>query len=55
MPKPWPTNYFDRKYTGGFGIMIDDQVAAVQTTIAFYAIFFAMKYFGYLDSLITIE
>ena len=27
--KPWPIRYFDRKVENGFGIMIDDVVAAI--------------------------
>lgn len=27
--KPWPINWLDRKVTGGFGIMIDDVLAAL--------------------------
>lgn len=53
--KPWPTGALDRKCKGGFGIMIDDQAAAIQATMAFYAIFFTLKYSGYLDSLISLE
>jgi phosphatidylglycerophosphatase A len=47
--KPWHIGNADRKYHGGFGIMIDDQIAAVYTTIAFYLIFFALKSMGILD------
>jgi phosphatidylglycerophosphatase A len=31
--KPWPIRQLDRKVSGGFGIMIDDIVAAVFTII----------------------
>ena len=27
--KPWPANFIDRAVTGGFGVMLDDVVAAV--------------------------
>jgi phosphatidylglycerophosphatase A len=27
--KPWPVNFIDRAVTGGFGVMLDDVVAAV--------------------------
>jgi phosphatidylglycerophosphatase A len=27
--KPWPANFVDRAVTGGFGVMLDDVVAAV--------------------------
>ena len=30
--KPWPVGYLDQKLRGGFGIMLDDFVAAVYTT-----------------------
>lgn len=53
--KPWPTGLLDKKCKGGFGIMIDDQMAAVQATISFYIIFFTLKASGYLDQLISIE
>lgn len=53
--KPWPTNYFEKKYKGGFGIMIDDQIAAIQAVITFYLLFYLLKYTGYLDSFIAIE
>jgi phosphatidylglycerophosphatase A len=29
MWKPWPIRIFDRKVSGGFGIMIDDIIAAI--------------------------
>ncbi len=29
--KPWPISYFEKKYSGGFGIMIDDMLAAILT------------------------
>ncbi|CAB5593192.1 phosphatidylglycerophosphatase A [Providencia hangzhouensis] len=29
MWKPWPIRFFDRKVSGGFGIMIDDIIAAI--------------------------
>jgi phosphatidylglycerophosphatase A len=31
--KPWPIRQFDRKVSGGFGIMIDDVIAALFTMI----------------------
>ena len=27
--KPWPISFFDKNYSGGFGIMIDDLLAAI--------------------------
>ena len=29
MWKPWPIRWFDRRVSGGFGIMIDDVIAAI--------------------------
>ena len=29
--KPWPISYFEKNYSSGFGIMIDDLVAAILT------------------------
>jgi phosphatidylglycerophosphatase A len=29
--KPWPIRYIDQKVSGGFGIMLDDILAAVYT------------------------
>jgi len=31
--KPWPVRYLDQKVQGGFGIMLDDLMAALYTTI----------------------
>ncbi len=53
--KPWHVGRADRKYEGGFGIMIDDIIAGAYTAIAFYIVFFAAKYSGYLDRLIAVE
>jgi Phosphatidylglycerophosphatase A and related proteins len=36
--KPWPINIFDKKYGGGFGIMIDDIIAAIYSIILFISI-----------------
>ncbi len=52
--KPWHIGRLDRNFSGGFGIMIDDIVAGVYSAIAFYIIFFALKYFGILNSLIKV-
>jgi phosphatidylglycerophosphatase A len=27
--KPWPIKWFDRKVSGGFGIMVDDLLAGI--------------------------
>ena len=31
--KPWPINFFEKKFSGGFGIMIDDAIAAIEVNI----------------------
>ena len=53
--KPWHIGRADKKYTGGFGIMIDDIIAGIYSFIAFYLIFFALKYSGTLDSFIKVN
>lgn len=52
--KPWHIGKCDRNYHGGFGIMIDDIVAGVYTAVSFFAIFFALKYAGILDEMISV-
>ncbi len=52
--KPWHVGMLDKKYDGGFGIMIDDIMAAVYTCVAFYAIFFLLKYLGILDKMVAV-
>jgi phosphatidylglycerophosphatase A len=34
--KPWPTNWCDRTIKGGFGIMLDDVMAAIQAIIVMF-------------------
>jgi phosphatidylglycerophosphatase A len=36
--KPWPANFVDRSVTGGFGVMLDDVVAAVYAAAALWLI-----------------
>lgn len=36
--KPWPIRYLDKKVSGGFGIMIDDVVAALLTILLLAAL-----------------
>ncbi len=31
--KPWPANYADKNFTGGFGIMFDDVIAGMYALI----------------------
>lgn len=34
--KPWPIKWFDRRFHGGFGIMIDDLIAALMTLLVLH-------------------
>ena len=52
--KPWHVGWADKKFEGGFGIMIDDQIAAAYSAISFYIIFFGLKYFGVLDQMVSV-
>ena len=36
--KPWPIKVLEKKYDGGFGIMIDDIFAAIYSVIIFFLI-----------------
>ncbi|MCX8730239.1 phosphatidylglycerophosphatase A [Gilliamella sp. B2969] len=36
MAKPWPIRWFDKRVPGGFGIMIDDVIAAIFSSITVY-------------------
>ena len=36
--KPWPISLVDRKVRGGFGIMVDDLVAAIPAACALFAV-----------------
>ncbi|GAA5115040.1 phosphatidylglycerophosphatase A [Orbus sasakiae] len=36
MVKPWPIRWFDQKVSGGFGIMIDDVIAAIFSSLVVY-------------------
>lgn len=36
MVKPWPIRWFDQKVAGGFGIMIDDVIAAIFSSLVVY-------------------
>ncbi|MCK5582777.1 MAG: phosphatidylglycerophosphatase A, partial [Elusimicrobiales bacterium] len=31
--KPWPINFFEKKFSGGFGIIVDDVVAAIEVNL----------------------
>jgi phosphatidylglycerophosphatase A len=47
--KLWHIGIVEKKYKGGWGIMVDDLVAGVYTAVTFYVIFFIAKYFGFFD------
>jgi phosphatidylglycerophosphatase A len=36
--KPWPIRWFDRKVTGGFGIMLDDLLAGIYAGLVMWLI-----------------
>ena len=37
--KPWPINWVERKFKGGFGIMCDDILAAIFAVVTYFFIF----------------
>lgn len=53
--KPLHIGWVQKNIKGGHGIMLDDQLAAVYSVIAFYIGFFALYFTGVLDSLISVE
>lgn len=40
--KPWPINWLDRNIRGGFGIMLDDILAAIFASVAHYSLVFVV-------------
>ncbi len=40
MAKPWPIRWFDKRVPGGFGIMVDDVIAAIFSSLSVYALTF---------------
>lgn len=40
--KPWPINFIDRKYKNGFGVMLDDAVAAIFAALVHFFILYAI-------------
>ena len=40
MAKPWPIRWFDKRIPGGFGIMVDDVIAAIFSSLSVYALTF---------------
>ncbi len=41
--KPWPVSLADRKVTGGFGIMLDDLLAALYALLCLHAMVWAVQ------------
>ncbi|MCK5583301.1 MAG: phosphatidylglycerophosphatase A, partial [Elusimicrobiales bacterium] len=31
--KPWPINFFEKKFSGGFGIIMDDVIAGIEVNL----------------------
>ncbi|OCG63292.1 MULTISPECIES: phosphatidylglycerophosphatase A family protein [unclassified Gilliamella] len=42
MAKPWPIRWFDKRIPGGFGIMVDDVIAAIFSSFTVYAMTFIL-------------
>ncbi|OCF94884.1 phosphatidylglycerophosphatase A [Gilliamella apicola] len=40
MAKPWPIRWFDKRVPGGFGIMVDDVIAAIFSSLSVYLLTF---------------
>ncbi|MCX8683873.1 phosphatidylglycerophosphatase A [Gilliamella sp. B2889] len=40
MAKPWPIRWFDKRVPGGFGIMVDDVIAAIFSSLSVYVLIF---------------
>ena len=38
MAKPWPIRWFDKRVQGGFGIMVDDVIAAIFSSITVWVL-----------------
>ena len=43
MAKPWPIRWFDKRVPGGFGIMVDDVIAAIFSSVTVYVIALLIK------------
>lgn len=43
MAKPWPIRWFDKRVPGGFGIMADDVIAAIFSSVTVYVIALLIK------------
>ena len=43
MAKPWPIGWFDKRVPGGFGIMVDDVIAAIFSSVTVYVIALLIK------------
>lgn len=43
MAKPWPIRWFDKRVPGGVGIMVDDVIAAIFSSVTVYVIALLIK------------
>ena len=43
MAKPWPIRWFDKRVPGGFGIMVDDVIAAIFSSVTVYVLALLIK------------
>lgn len=53
--KPWPANWCDKNVKGGFGIMLDDLVAAIMAIVIFDALIFVLTDFHIIKPLINLK
>lgn len=44
MAKPWPIRWFDKRVPGGFGIMVDDVIAAIFSSLTVYVLAYVIPY-----------
>lgn len=44
--KPWPINWSERYFKGGFGVMIDDVIAAIYSGISFHLLVAMIQVFA---------
>jgi phosphatidylglycerophosphatase A len=50
--KPWPVGWADRRIFGGFGIMLDDLMAAAYAVAAFWVLFWLLLQIGRLGGVL---
>jgi phosphatidylglycerophosphatase A len=55
MVKPWPVSWADENIKGGFGIMLDDQIAAIMSAITFAILFLLADHFELLYPFISVK